>query len=1131
MNAEREVIRQISNGIVVLACFCIVFTGCGDKGLRFRLGGKRSATEMAASSAESLREATTEKDWENPQITGRNRLAPHATMMIYPDVEAAKRAEAIATLEDRSKSPWFRSLNGDWKFLWSPSKEERPNDFFCVDFDDSSWKTIPVPSNIEMHSFGIPIYMNVAYPWLKRGERPQPPFIPNFNNHVGSYRRTFEVPKNWDGRRIYVAFDGVNSFFYLWINGRSVGMSKDSRTVAEFDITDFVKPGKNLIAVQVFRWNDGSWLEDQDFWRLSGIFRDVYIWSTDRLHIRDFQVTTALDEGYRGGALLIDMAIQNMMPQAKAVTVTADLLDANGKQVAPTLSASCTLPAAQESKYTLSSTVGSVRNRGRGRSRSRTEETGTAIRLWSAEDPYLYRLILTLKDADGKAIEVIPVNVGFRKVELKDGNLLVNGQRIFIKGTNRHEHHPTRGHYILPEDMIQDIILMKQNNINAVRTSHYPNTPAWYDMCDRYGIYLVDEANIECHGAQYLTNNPGWQSAYMNRTIRMVERDKNHPSIIIWSVGNENGWGINLYATSSWMHQRDPSRLIISCEAGQHPNTDIVCPMYSHPRVLERYSSRQQYRPFILIEYTHAMGNSNGDVWSYWNQIYTKPYLQGGWVWDWVDQAFRQPIPANNKLPLAHFMPVNKGDKWFWAYGGDFGPEGTPSDDNFCCNGLVSADRTPHPGLAEMKKVYQNIQVTSFDPAQSQIEIKNGYFFTTLSDLVKGTWTIRADDKVVQQGNIEDLEIKPGEAKKITLPIQQISPEPGTEYFLDLSFVLKDKQPWAPAGHEVAWEQFILPVETRAVAVEPAEMLLLKLIDKDGMIQVEGENFSVAVNKASGFLTSMRYKNMELIKEPLAPYFWRAPNDNDRGNRMPSRCAIWKTAMQSWKPQSVDAKQISPHEIQISIVSKIEDVKGNYKLNYHVYGDRTVLVEMEGQAAGERLPEIPRFGMRMVLPKGFDTIRWFGRGPQETYWDRCDARVNLYEGKVNDQFFYYSQLQETGNKVDVRWISLTNAKGAGLVAVGMPHLSVCALHYSDEDLTSEDNVSPEHPFEIQRRDEIFLNLDYRQMGVGGDNSWGARTHPEFTLPAKQKYIYSFCLRPYDPSMGDIRQVARKGTIY
>jgi len=1070
-------------------------------------------------------------DWQNPKLIGRNRLAPHATMMIYPDVEAAKRAEAIATLEDRSKSPWFRSLNGDWKFLWSPSKGERPTDFFKTDFDDSKWKTIPVPSNIEMQGYGVPIYTNVKYPFIKEGERPQPPFIPNFNNHVGSYRRTFEVPKDWDGRRIYIAFDGVNSFFYLWINGQSVGMSKDSRTVAEFDITDFVKPGTNQIAVQVFRWNDGSWLEDQDFWRLSGIYRDVYIWSTNQIHIRDFQVTTALDERHSGGTLLIDLAVQNMTQQAQDVTVTANLLDAEGNHVISTLSASCSLPAAQETKHALSGTVGNVRGQGRNR-RGRppvmdSGQTGQDIHLWSAEKPYLYRLILTLTDANGNVVEVIPVNVGFRKVELKDGNLLVNGQRIFIKGTNRHEHHPTRGHYVKPEDMIQDIIIMKQNNINAVRTCHYPNTPAWYDMCDRYGIYLIDEANIECHGYQRLTNDPNWQPAYIDRTIRMVERDKNHASIIIWSVGNENGWGCNLHATSSWMHQRDPSRLVTSCEARRRPNTDIVCPMYSHPSVLNVYSSKPRYRPFILIEYTHAMGNSNGDVWSYWSQIYNKPYLQGGFVWDWVDQAFRQPVPADHKLPLERFMLVKPGNKWFWAYGGDFGPQGTPSDDNFCCNGLVSADRTPHPGLAEMKKIYQNIQVTSFDPAKNQIQIKNGYFFTTLSDIVKGTWTISADDKVIETGTLNELDIKPGQTKQLTVSVKQVSPEPGVKYYLDLSFVLKDEQTWAPAGHEVAWEQFLLPVTAPAAIADADQMSPLKLYEKNKAIHVEGNDFSVVIDKKTGFLNSMRYKHRELVQKPLTPYFWRAPIDNDRGNHMPSRCAVWRTAMQSWKLQSVDAKQLSPQEVLITVVSRIEAVQGDYKLDYRVYGDGTVVVNASGQAKGDKLPEIPKFGMQMALPQGFETIRWFGRGPQETYWDRCDARIDLYEGKVDDQLFYYSQLQETGNKVDVRWVCLTNEKGYGLLAIGMPHLSACALHYSAEDLTSEDNAGPEHLFEIQHRDEVYLNLDYRQMGVGGDNSWGARIHREFTLPAHRKYSYSFCLRPYDPSMGDIRQVARK----
>jgi beta-galactosidase len=1074
--------------------------------VRFSLAGVFSLA--ALTTAQSPDPGASPPDWQNPQLVGINRLAPHATMSIFPDIASAKKAEAIATVEDRSRSPWFRSLNGSWKFLWSPSIEVRPMDFFKTDFDDSSWKMIPVPSNMEMEGYGVPIYMNSTYPWLKPGERPRPPFIPDWNSHVGSYRTAFELPQDWDGRRIYIGFDGVNSFFYLWVNGKKVGMSKDSRTLAEFDITDFVRPGKNQLAVQVFRWNDGSWLEDQDFWRLSGIFRDVYLWSTDQLHIRDFQVTTAVDERYSSSALLIDLSIQNMTAHGQDATLGAELLDSQGNPVA-SISTPWFLPAAQETKRTLSTTI-------------------DGPQLWSAESPYLYRLLLTLTGSDGKIVEVIPVNVGFRKIQLWDGgDLLVNGRRIFLKGTNRHEHHPERGHYVTPEDMVADIKLMKQNNINAVRTCHYPNTPAWYDLCDRYGIYVVDEANNECHGAQrQITWSPDFQPAFMDRTVRMVERDKNHPSIIFWSVGNENGWGPNLQATSMWMHERDSSQFVISCEAGERPNTDVVCPMYSNPSTLERYSSRTPapYRPFILIEYTHAMGNSNGDVWSYWNLIYNKPHLQGGFVWDWVDQAFKQPVREDRN---GRFMKVQPGEKWFWAYGGDFGPEGTPSDDNFCCNGLVSGDRTPHPGLAEMKRVYQNIQVKAVDLAKGQVEIKNGYFFINLKDLVKGTWDVRVDDKVVQNGSLDDLDIPLEQTKEVTLPIQPVAVEPGAECFLDLSFVLRDDQPWAPAGFEVAWEQFKLPVETPALTADVAQMPPIKLTDQADVIRADDKDFSVVFDRTSGFLTSMKYKSTELVAQPLAPYFWRAPTDNDRGNHMDRRCAMWRTAMEGWKVVGIDAKQVSAQEVQVDVTGRIEAVEGDYTLQYRVYGDGSVVVDMTGQANASGLGELPRFGMMMVLPKGFENLEWFGPGPQETYWDRRDAKINLYKGVVSEQYFDYSQPQESGNKADARWIALTDDSGFGLVAQGMPLLIANALHYSPEDITSDDRNGPAHIYQVKPREEIYLNLDLHQMGVGGDNSWGARTHPEFVMPANQKYEYRFCLRPYDPSMGDIRQVARR----
>jgi beta-galactosidase len=1071
-------------------------------------------------------------EWENPQLVGQNRLEPHATMSIFPDADSAKKAEAIATLEDRSRSPWFRSLNGDWKFLWSPQISERPLDFFQTNFDDSKWDTIPVPSNMETQGYGVAIYTNSRYPWTEGRNRSTPPAVVSINNHVGSYRRTFEVLQDWAGRRIHVVFDGVNSFFFLWVNGQRIGMSKDSRTVAEFDVTDAVKPGQNQIAVQVFRWNDGSWIEDQDFWRLSGIFRDVYLWSPDSLHIFDFQVNTPLDDTYKNGQLKVDFTVENKKAQNDNVTLSAELLDSSGAQVVPAITGSCDVPAGGQGKRTLSA---DVKN----------------IKLWSAENPNLYRLLLTLKDSSGKVVEVIPVNVGFRQVELKNGDLLVNGKRIFIKGTNRHELHPDRGQYVKPEDMIQDITIMKQNNFNAVRTSHYPNTPAWYDMCDRYGIYLIDEANIECHGNTSLTRDETWQAAYMDRTKRMVERDKNHASIIIWSVGNENGWGVNLEATSAWMHQRDPSRLVSSCEAGNRPNTDIVCPMYSSPGTLGRYASEEQTRPFILIEYTHAMGNSNGDVWSYWSQIYNLPHLQGGFVWDWVDQELRQPIVDNRN---GKFLKVKPGDKTFWAFGGDFGPEGTPSDDNFCCNGLVSADRTPHPGLAEMKKVYQSIQVKAVDLEKGQLEIKNGYFFTNINDLVDGTWTISADDKVIQSGTIDNLNIEPEQVKQITIPFKPVTAEPGVEYFLDLSFKLKNEQSWAPKGHELAWEQFKMPFEKAPEKMNLSQMASLQLVNGDNQISVNGANFSATIDKNSGFLTSWKYKDTELIAEPLMPDFWRAPTDNDRGNQMPNRCAVWRTAMQSWKPQNVTVTQPSPKEVDIAVNARIEDVNGTYALTYKIFANGAIRVSGEGQAEGNpqaqqsmrgtrnrgggrsnrrfgrgmqpRLAELPRFGMKMAMPAGFETIQWLGRGPQETYWDRCDARVDLYQGKVDEQAFDYSQPQETGNKVDVRWAALTNGQGVGLLAVGEPLLSVNALHYTEEDITSIDGPGPKHWYQIPKRDDVYLNLDYRQMGVGGDNSWGARTHEEFTLPGTEKYAYSYYLYPYDSSMGDIQKVAR-----
>ncbi|MDD4870235.1 MAG: glycoside hydrolase family 2 TIM barrel-domain containing protein [Kiritimatiellae bacterium] len=1037
-------------------------------------------------------------DWENQKLTALNTEKPHSTMVLCPDATTA-RSIGVSVNSDRTKSPWYRSLNGDWKYHYSKNPQERVADFFKPDFDDSTWPMIPVPSNVEMEGYGIPIYVNIKYPW----QPVKPPFIPQdyqFNT-VNSYRRTFDVPGNWSGRQIFITFDGVNSFFYLWINGQSVGLSKDSRTPAEFDITKYVKSGRNILAVENFRWCDGSYLEDQDFWRMSGIYRDVYLWSTPLQHIRDFEVKTELDPGYRDADLKIVAQVRNVGRDSFPVTLEAVLSDLKGENISTLKSQSTEVVANQEKTVEISSHINQPYK-------------------WSAETPVLYTLLLSLKDGQGHVLEVIPVKIGFRKVELKKGDLLVNGKRILIKGVNRHEHQPDRGQAITVESMIKDIIVMKQNNINTVRTCHYPDHPAWYDLCNHYGLYLIDEANIECHGAQQLTKDPEWLAAYMDRTIRMVERDKNHPAIIVWSVGNENGEGKNLEITSAWMKQRDPSRLVHSCEAGNAPWTDIVAPMYPHPSSLGNYASKSQDRPYIMCEYAHAMGNSSGDMWSYWKQIYNMPHLQGASVWDWVEQGIAQPADRNRERRVVKVKP---GEKTFWAFGGDFGPGDVPSDQNFCCNGLVSADRTPHPGLSEVKKIYQYIHMKPLDLTKGEIEVKNWYDFTNLKDLVEGRWALKADGKILQKGDLPDIDLAPGMATKITVPFKSIDPEPGTEYWLDVNFVLKTSQSWAKADHEVAWEQFKIPASKPAPIVDLSSGKL-DIKDDPGFLRVDGRNFSVTVDKQSGLLTSLQFKGTEMIEQPLRPHFWRAPTDNDRGYNMAKRYGIWRRVGEDWKPESVTVDRKDSNIVAVSARGPLPSVSASYTLTYRIFqsGDIIVTVSYVPGNTGGKVSEMPRFGMQMAVKPGFENLRWYGRGPHETYSDRCDARMDVYKGTVSGQYFEYTEPGETGNKVDVRWMTLTNGRNIGLLVIGQPVLSVNALHYTTEDL-----MSASHGWEMTRHDYVTLNLDLVQMGVGGDNSWGATPHDEFRIFPNKPYSYTFCIRPFRLKDADLVKLTKR----
>ncbi len=760
--------------------------------------------------------------------------------------------------------------------------------------------------------------------------------------------------------------------------------------------------------------------------------------------------------------------------------IEVDLFDPEGDSVLEPLGAMGEIPGSQESKVSLAAEV-------------------THPLKWSAEEPHLYTLLVTLKDYQGKVFEVLSSRVGFRSSEIKDGQLLVNGVPILIKGTNRHEHDPVTGHVMSRESMIQDILLMKQHNLNAVRTSHYPDVPEWYELTDEYGLYVIDEANIESHGIGYdpdktLGNKPEWEKAHLDRIVSMVERDKNHPSVIIWSMGNEAGDGVNFHAASDWIHERDPSRPVHYERAEMEPHTDIYAPMYASVEEIIEYAETHDDRPLILCEYTHAMGNSNGGVKEYWDAIYKYPQLQGGFVWDWVDQGLLKEVPG-------------KPGETYFGYGGDFEPEGVYHDDNFCMNGLVSADRTPHPGLYEMKKVYQYIRTTALDLEGGRFEIRNLYDFRTLG-FVDASWALMANGETLAEGTLPQLNIPAGQSEILTIPYGAITPEPGVEYWLNVSYRLSEDAPWAEAGHEVAWEQFELPFGAPSPEVDLAAMPDLDLAETADSVTLSNSKVVAVFSKATGTLDSFRYNDMQLIHSGPRPHFWRAPIDNDRGNNLPERSAVWRAASSNWVIGSTEVKRVGPGAVSVQVRGSLPDVDSTNEIVYTVFGNGEIQVDNHFQPGAAELPEMPRFGMQMTVPAAFESMTWYGRGPHESYWDRkTGAAVGVYSGSVDDQYFDYSEPQENGNKTDVRWVSLTRPDGMGVEAVGMPLLSVSAHFY-----TTEDMENAKHTFEMERRDFVTLNLDYRQTGVGGEDSWGARPLPQHILNP-EPFSYSFRLRP------------------
>ena len=1027
-------------------------------------------------------EEKTPRDWENPAVSEINREAPRAYFIPY-----ATAGQALQT--DIWQSPFIQSLNGTWQFNLSHTPYVRPFHFFKDDYDTSDWTTIKVPGNWEMQGFDVPIYVNVQYP-----HEATPPTMQKHYNPVGSYKRSFTIPENWKGQDIILHLGAVSSAMYVWVNEQMVGYSEDSKTPAEFNITKYLKKGNNSLAIEVYRWSDGSYLEDQDFWRMSGITRDVFLMARNPQHIRDYRVSSPLVNNYQDGEFKLDVEVVNSAQTTPSVTLEAVLMDGETK-VAEMSQAVQT--AAQPVITNLTANLLSAKP-------------------WTAENPNLYQLLITLKDESGKIIEVIRQDVGFRTIEIKDAQLLVNGVAIYVKGVNIHEHNDTTGHYQDEATMLRDILLMKSHNINAVRTSHYPQPERWYELCNQYGIFLIDEANVESHGMGYgaksLAKDPVWKDAHLFRTRNMFERDKNQPSIIIWSLGNEAGNGVNFEATYAYLKSVDATRPVQYEQAHGGANTDIVCPMYARMKNMEDYAKGKPTKPYIQCEYAHAMGNSVGNLQDYWDLIEKYPVLQGGFIWDWVDQGILTQDSAGTK---------------FWAYGGDLGGDTLKTDGNFCCNGIINPDRTIKPTLIEVGKVYQHIGFKAVNLNNGEIEIKNKYSFTNLSEFTF-TWEVVADGQVLKSGEIADLDLAPNTSKKVQLDVK-VDAQPATEYFLNISAKLKNAKGILTAGTKLAYEQFQLPFSKKALAASKKDLAAVTSKEEGNMITVEGAGFKMNFSKDEATLKSYQVDGKEMLMAGPVPNFWRAPIDNDFGNGLDKRSRVWRKAGEQKTVKSATVKQVG-NEVVVNFNFDLNNDKkqviANYNSSYTILGTGEVVVNNSFKMMKDSLPEIIRFGVNLVMPREFDQMSWLGRGPHESYADRyTSALVGLYSGAVADQYFAYIRPQENGNKTDVRWMSISNKDGLGLQFIGLPLLSVSAHHQIMEDFESPDRTDGRvkegqvmirrHINDVKPRDLTSINIDYKQQGVGGDDSWGAWTHDEYRL-CEKAYNYSFRICPLKP---------------
>jgi beta-galactosidase len=1016
------------------------------------------------------------QEWKDYKIFQVNAEQPRTSFMVYKTKDEALKYTYLPTSS-------YQLLSGNWNFKWSRNPSERPAGFYHTDFNTSNWKTIQVPADWQLEGYDEAYYTNSSYPFTAKF-----PGVPEEFNPVGSYKRTFRLNPGWNGQRIMLHFKGVNSAFYVWVNGKKVGYSEDSKTPAEFDVTNYVKPGANDIAVEVYRWNAGSWLEDQDMWRFSGIERDVYLYALPNVAVWDYQLNAGLTDNYVNGLFNLKLFLRNFSTKQISGKVKVDLIDRKDKSI---------IYSEAQPFSCEKNTITPI---------SFHKKINNPLK-WSAETPNLYDVLIQLEDNNGKVIQVVPQHIGFRSIESKDGYLLVNGKPIYIKGVTRHEHDPVTGHVVSFASMLTDVRLMKEYNINAVRCSHYPDDPRFYDLCDEYGLYVVDEANIESHGlGKYIGQGYGynmhtptadsvsWYPAHLDRTRRMYERDKNHPSIIIWSLGNEAGIGPNFHKTYQWLKDHDSTRLVQYEQEWTGPYTDVVAPMYHTLHDLVSYSKTPDKRPLIMIEYAHAMNNSVGNLQDYWDVIENHPKLQGGFIWEWVDQGLLKIAPDGQR---------------FWGFGGDFSPAGTPSDGLFCIKGLVFPDRSPKPSLFEVKKVYQNIKFKVKDLQKGEFWIKNAYFFTNLDDF-DISYTIKGNGELVGKGSINLPEggIPPGDSLKISVPVKSFLPQAGKEYYVAFRALLKRTYGLLNAGHVVAAEQIKLPIYTPVAATRATGTLVLQ--QGGGKYTIAGENFIYTFDKKSGTLTNLMFKGHNLMKEGLYPDFWRVPTSNDNGSKVPKRLAIWKDIQADRKVTLFNAKQLSDGCVQITTFSEMKAGNSKFNVVYNIAGNGRIHVAVSFKKIDVTAPELIRFGMSMVMPGEYQNMAWYGRGPFESYWDRKTAAfVDVYHGKVIDQYTPYISPQENGNKTDVRWSSWVNSAGIGLMVKGDSLINVSAHNYRQPDLEKA-----LHTNEVPVKDVVEIHIDLQQMGVGGDTSWGAYPHDQYRLLGTD-YNYGFTIKPVD----------------